>query len=374
MGQDSLIHALAGGLGSSIALALTYPLDQIRTFQQVNDNTEDDEYINHGGRSPLFTQETCPSTQWARLAPLLRPWRSATVLVQKHGLSALYRGIIPVLISMGLSNAIFFFVNSLLKAVLTRYRQKTGKSLGYFGYLATSTIAGVLNVLLTTPLWVASMRAKLSKDQGWDITAIMLRIYREEGVLSLWNGTMPSLLLVCNPVLQHFVYDQLKRRTLTARRGKVAGTVAAAAAVALTSLEAFYFGAIGKFVATIVSYPLQVAQSRLRQQSQKQKQENSSATATIATAGAGVAASAPAAVEGEEDLLARSAGQYTGTVDCLVDLWTRKGLAGLFQGLESKLLQTVLTSAFMFLAYENIYKATKHFVEVGAREKRGRLV
>lgn len=373
MGQDSLIHALAGGLGSSIALALTYPLDQIRTFQQVNDNTEDDEYINHGGRSPLYTQETCPSTSWARLAPLLRPWRSATVLVQKHGLGALYRGIVPVLISMGLSNAIFFFVNNLLKAVLTRYRQKTGKSLGYFGYLATSTIAGVLNVLLTTPLWVASMRAKLSKDQGWDIVAIMQRVYQEEGVLSLWNGTMPSLLLVCNPVLQHFVYDQLKRRTLTTRRAKAAGT-AVAAAVALTSLEAFYFGAIGKFVATIISYPLQVAQSRLRQQSQKQEQENASASATTTPAGAGAAAPAPAPVEGEEDVLARSAGQYTGTVDCLMDLWRRKGLAGLFQGLESKLLQTVVTSAFMFLAYENIYKATKHLVEVGVREKRGRLV
>lgn len=34
VGQDSLVHALAGGLGSAIALALTYPLDQIRTFQQ----------------------------------------------------------------------------------------------------------------------------------------------------------------------------------------------------------------------------------------------------------------------------------------------------------------------------------------------------
>jgi len=370
MGQDSLIHALAGGLGSAIALALTYPLDQVRTFQQVNDNPEDDEYINHGGRSPLLTQETCPSTPWARLAPLLRPWRSATVLVQKHGLGALYRGIVPVLISMGLSNAVFFFVSNLLKAVLTRYRKKMGKNLGYFGHLATSTIAGVLNVLLTTPLWVASMRAKLSKDQGWDIVAIMMRIYREEGVMSLWNGTMPSLLLVCNPVLQHFVYDQLKRRTLTARRAKAAGTVAAAA-VALTSIEAFYFGAVGKFVATIVSYPLQVAQSRLRQQSQKQEQE-ADASATTATAGA-VAAEEEKQEEEGGDVLARSAGQYTGTVDCLMDLWGRKGLAGLFQGLESKLLQTVVTSAFMFLAYENIYKATKHLVEVGVRERRGRL-
>ena len=175
LGQDSLIHAVAGGFGSSLALAVTYPLDQVRTFQQVHDNEEDDAYIQHGGRSPLLTGATCDAAAsgsgaawWAaHVAPLLRPWRSATLLVQRHGPGALYRGIVPVLVSMGVSNAVFFFVSSLLKAVLTRYRQKTGRSLGYFGHLATSTVAGVLNVLLTTPLWVrSSSRSQASRRPG----------------------------------------------------------------------------------------------------------------------------------------------------------------------------------------------------------------
>ncbi len=325
----------------------------------MNDNAEDDEYINHGGKSPLLTQETCAATPWARLAPLLRPWRSATILVQKHGVGALYRGIFPVLISMGLSNAVYFFVSSLLKAVLTRYKAKTGRSLGYFGHLATGTIAGVLNVLVTTPLWVASMRAKLSSGQGWDILAIMARICREEGVKALWSGTLPSLLLVCNPVLQHTVYDVMKRSTLTSRRAKAAAGVA----VTLTSLEAFYYGAVGKFVATIVSYPLQVAQSRLRQQSQKQEKQEAAA------AGEG----GPNVEGSEGDVLAQSAAHYHGTIDCLADLWKRKGVAGLFQGLESKLLQTVVTSAFMFLCYEEIFRATKSALAIGKGLPKPRL-
>lgn len=215
-GQDSLVHAVAGGLGSAMALAITYPLDMVRTFQQVSDNEEDDAYIQHGGQSPLVTGATCSeadSAWWAaHVAPLLRPWRSASLLVQRHGPGALYRGIVPVLISMGLSNAVFFFVSSLLKTVLARYRQKTGRNLGYFGHLASSTIAGVLNVLLTTPLWVASMRAKLESGQGWNILAIMLRVYKEEGLHALWSGTLPSLLLVVNPVLQHFCYGLSLRR------------------------------------------------------------------------------------------------------------------------------------------------------------------
>jgi ABC-type cobalt transport system substrate-binding protein len=32
---ESILHAVAGGVGSAIALALTYPLDQLRTYQQV---------------------------------------------------------------------------------------------------------------------------------------------------------------------------------------------------------------------------------------------------------------------------------------------------------------------------------------------------
>lgn len=141
----------------------------MRTFQQLHDSEEDDAYIQHGGRSPLLTAATCDAEghgAWAAayLAPLLRPWRSATLLVQRHGPGSLYRGLVPVLISMGLSNAVFFFVSTFLKAILVRYRQRTGRSMGYLGHLATSTMAGVVNVLLTTPLWVRAGGG--SRDQS----------------------------------------------------------------------------------------------------------------------------------------------------------------------------------------------------------------
>ena len=222
------------------------------------------------------------------------------------------------------------------------------------------------------------MRAKLESGQGWNILAIMLRVYKEEGLHALWSGTLPSLLLVVNPVLQHFCYgpsvvrgvnhplddarslshrtypqrppqtDQLKRITLTHRRATAATAagVGVGAALTLSSLEAFSFGALAKAVATVVSYPLQVAQSRLRQQQQQQHQQQSSNEG-----------------EGEEDRIG-SRVSYRGTADCLADLWRRKGVAGLFQGIEAKLLQTVLTSAFMFAGYEGIYRDTKRAIEL----------
>ncbi len=40
------------------------------------------------------------------------------------------------------------------------------------------------------------------------------QIMRDEGVLALWNGTLPSLLLVFNPAIQFMFYEGLKRQLL----------------------------------------------------------------------------------------------------------------------------------------------------------------
>lgn len=70
---------------------------------------------------------------------------------------------------------------------------------------------------------------------------------------ALWNGTGPSLLLVCNPTIQFVVYEALKRRTI-----RVLGSDK------LGSLTLFVIGALAKAVATLITYPVQVLQSRLR--------------------------------------------------------------------------------------------------------------
>lgn len=43
------------------------------------------------------------------------------------------------------------------------------------------------------------------------------QIIRDEGILALWNGTFPSLLLVFNPAIQFMFYEGLKRQLLKKR-------------------------------------------------------------------------------------------------------------------------------------------------------------
>lgn len=75
-----------------------------------------------------------------------------------------------------------------------------------------------------------------------------------------------------------------------------------------------FLGALSKSIATIITYPLQVAQTR-----QRRMQEGKLSTATI-----------------------------------LLNLLKKNGIPGLYQGLETKMVQTVLATALMFMCYEKI--------------------
>ena len=80
-----------------------------------------------------------------------------------------------------------------------------------------------------------------------------MKIAQQEGVTSLWNGTIPSLILVSNPAVQFMMYEAIKRR-LHALCDKQH----------LSGLVYFFVGAGAKAVATVLTYPLQLVQAKLR--------------------------------------------------------------------------------------------------------------
>lgn len=120
-------------------------------------------------------------------------------------------------------------------------------------------------------------------------------------------------MLVTNPIIQFVVYEWAKKacERVARRRGR-----------ALISIEFFLIGAFAKAVATVVTYPLQLAQSRLLNAKKKVS---------------------------KIDVV-----EYTGTMDCLVQTLRMDGFTGLYRGMVAKLYQTVLVAAFQFMAYEKI--------------------
>ncbi len=111
--------------------------------------------------------------------------------------------------------------------------------------LVIASLAGVINVFVTTPLWVAGTRLSVQgkKAEGkylgvWDC---LTRIASEEGVAALWKGVGPSLVLVSNPSIQFVVYERLRSTMdeIAKKRGSD-----------ITSLEFFVVGAIAKVSGT----------------------------------------------------------------------------------------------------------------------------
>ncbi|KAK2833636.1 hypothetical protein Q5P01_017525 [Channa striata] len=290
---ESLVHAVSGAVGSVTAMTVFFPLDTARLRLQVDENRK-------AKSTPAILLE----------------------IMKEEGLLAPYRGWFPVICSLCCSNFVYFYCFHSLKACWLKGKQSAPST-----DLIIGIVAGVVNVLVTTPLWVVNTRLKLqgSKFRNADIRLTnysgildaFVQIIRDEGVGALWNGTFPSLLLVLNPAIQFMIYEALKRHLRGAEPRD------------LSSVEVFIIGAVAKAVATTVTYPLQTIQSILRFGQFKETPDASKLLSSVRT------------------------------IRCLLVNRVRKyGMLGLFKGLEAKLLQTVLTAALMFLLYEKIASCT----------------
>jgi adenine nucleotide transporter 17 len=243
----------------------------------------------------------------------------------------LYKGAGPLAWTLATSNFVFFFINAFIKGKLTA--RCRSKSLPSHLSLLASCLAGSVNVLLTNPLWVTNFRIINGVSQHDSLWKELIHVAQTLGPLHLWQGTTASLLLVSNPVIQFFCYEQIKsiqlgriRRTPTTQRERLN----------LTPAEAFLFGAFAKAIATLATYPLQLAQAVLRMQ---KKGIPLNANATIGTTST------------------EEARKVNGTLGCILSIFERDSFRGLFTGLRAKMLQSVLTAAFTFLTYEQILGA-----------------
>ena len=243
----------------------------------------------------------------------------------------LYRGVRPIVSTLATSNFIFFYLHALCKRwIVQTYRNDSTSTRAYRSLLA-SCLAGLVNVFLTSPLWVTNMRLMTGEGRYETLWKELHYLAKTEGIRHLWTGTGTSILLVSNPVIQFFSYEQLKTAILTSTlhssSSTTTTTTTSTTKQTLTPVQAFVVGAIAKAIATVTTYPLQLTQSVLRLQ---HKTPNDKAPTTT---------------------------QYTGTLDCLRHLYREQGVQGLFTGMRAKLLQTVLTAACTFLTYEQILHA-----------------
>lgn len=151
------------------------------------------------------------------------------------------------------------------------------------------------------------MTAKQEGKKPSTIAAAM-KIYNEEGVLGFFRGLLPALVLVINPVIQYTVFERAK------------GWLESRRTAPLNAVDFFALGALSKLCATSITYPYIVVKSRM------QLKESSDETQ-----------------------------RYKSLFDGLKKIVKAEGIAGLYKGIESKLVQSVLSAAFTFAFKEELF-------------------
>jgi solute carrier family 25 (peroxisomal adenine nucleotide transporter), member 17 len=155
-----------------------------------------------------------------------------------------------------------------------------------------------------------------------DLLSGLKYIAKTEGWKKLWSGTYASLILVSNPAIQFSVYETIKRYSAKFY-GKESPSM----------LYYFFVGAIAKLIATFLTYPLQLVQTKMRHGNDEMK---------------------------------KNLPPNPGTFDILLYILKSKGVAGVFNGFEAKIWQTVFTAALMFMSYEKIIKFVKMLLRASA--------
>lgn len=336
--SSALANGLAGAGGGIIAQIITYPLQTVNTRQQT-------ERVSREGSD----------SRGSALFQILQ-------VVRSEGLPGLYSGLKPSLLGTAVSQGVYYYFYQVFKnraeaiAAANKKRGRGDGSVGMLSWLVVAALAGSVNVLLTNPIWVLVTRMQthtqaerkiveakketLLKEASQSVlTASSLEVqlaeldslkphpygtlqaarevYNESGVTGFWKGVIPALIMVSNPSIQFMIIESLSKQLRAKRAAKNKDQQN------ITALEVFVIGAVAKLGATVCTYPLLVVKSRLQA-----KQE----------------------ISGNVSL------RYSGTVDAIIKMIHHEGFRCFYQGMRTKIVQSVFAASVLFMVKEELVK------------------
>ncbi|KAJ7744460.1 mitochondrial carrier [Mycena maculata] len=304
--SDSVIHAVAGGAAGIVAMSCTYPLIFLST------------------RAAVETKKESKTVYQAVLD-----------IIKREGAFGLYSGLSSSLLGIAVTNGVYYYFYERSRGLVLKARAGS-KALTTVESILIGIIAGSATTIISNPIWVVqtsqavhtlnqaepSLDPTQPKVRKLSMVETIQSILAKDGIQAFWRGIGPALVLVINPVLQYTVFEQLKNFLVTTRTAKLRAAGAATAVAVLTDWDFFLLGALSKLVATSSTYPYIVIKSRLQ--------------------------------AGQAHAL-----RYKSSLDGLLTILREEGLEGLYKGIGSKLVQSVLTAAILFAGQRRIYEITK---------------
>lgn len=186
---------------------------------------------------------------------------SAKHIINREGITGLYSGIDSAMVGIGVTNFVYYYWYEWTRAGFEKAKASRGESkrLGTIESMIAGAVAGSATVLMTNPIWVVNTRMTARENDENDVEGqqkkqkpstigTLLKLLKEEGPSALFAGVLPALVLVINPILQYTIYEQLKN--MIEKKRKVGPR------------DAFLLGALGKLLATTITYPYITVKSR----------------------------------------------------------------------------------------------------------------
>ena len=398
---SSFIAGIAGGAVSTIIL---YPLDLIKVRMQVDESSSPRKSMTHHSSTTIVDAAANTGSVVAKEEGHRRRTICTTVkgVIRHEGYLGLYRGLSPAIIGSAASYGGFFFLYEDIKGRMmvrkqhevvmnrslssnqgdpsTKYAFEEGVKLGPMEHFSASCLAGACMVALTNPLWLIKTRLQLqnsilqSQLQTTTTTTTTTAaaaasttqqlqvkppyrgafhaafvIIQEEGILALYKGSVPALMLVSHGGIQFMTYEFMKKHfalyvsndkmskggTSVNRSSDKSSSSSSGSSRKGTivdrlrdSLGYLTMGAMSKFVASTATYPLQVIKSRLQQRSQSVEVSE---------------------ITGEIIVTKR---EYSGLIDCTTKIWRNEGVYGFFKGCITNALRVAPSAAVTFVTYE----------------------
>ena len=248
--------------------------------------------------------------------------------------------------------------------------------LGPTEHFSASCLAGACMVLFTNPIWLIKTRFQLQnsnlhqqlsspqtsiKSSSSTTTTAAQQlpkqqvkppyrglfhaaytIVKEEGILALYKGSIPAMMLVSHGGIQFVAYEFLKghfanftsnnrgNNNKQWKKGERRGAGTPITERLRDSFGYLIMGAASKFIASTCTYPIQVIKARLQQRSQVV--EFSEATGEIIV----------------------SKREYAGVVDCFTRISRNEGVLGFFKGCVTNAIRVAPSAAITFVTYESV--------------------
>lgn len=183
--------------------------------------------------------------------------RYFSYIVKNEGIGGLYKGLLPNLVGVAPSKAVYFYSYSTSKRIWNESEIFLPNSA--IVHMVSAGTAGFVAASAVNPIWLVKTRLQLYQGKC-SILSMIRRVYKREGIKGFYKGVTASYAGVSETMIQFVIYEHLRGLLLRNHnedddKGK------------MDFLNFMVAGGCAKFIACVIAYPHEVVRTRLREES-----------------------------------------------------------------------------------------------------------